>query len=121
MTLKNFARTLSWLCIAAIVVLSLVPGSARPHTEAPGPLEHIMAYGPTGFLLALSYHSFRARLLFLVGLSVLSGLFEIAQIWIPGRNSEVIDMLASITGLSAGMLVGAATVALLIKSRGHVL
>lgn len=118
MMFKHFARTLSWLCIVAIVVLSLLPGSERPHTGATGPLEHIFAYGGTGFLLALSYQSLRTRLLLLVGLSILSGLFEIAQLWIPGRNSEVIDMLASIAGLSVGLLLGAGTVMLLRRSRG---
>jgi VanZ family protein len=118
MTLKTFVRILSWLCVVAIVVLSLLPGSDRPHTGATGPLEHVFAYGGTGFLFALSYHSLRIRLLSLVTLSILSGLFEIAQHWIPGRNSQVIDVLASITGLSVGLLLGAGTLVLLRRSRG---
>jgi hypothetical protein len=35
--------------IAAITILSLVPGSERPHTGLPGHAEHFAAYACTGF------------------------------------------------------------------------
>jgi len=118
MQTNHFARILSWLCIVAIIVLSLLPGSLRPHLFENGSIEHVLAYAGTGFLLAISYHALHTRLLFLVGLGVLSCLFEIAQIWIPDRHPQVIDAVASTAGAAIGLLVGAAAVSILKRGEG---
>jgi hypothetical protein len=44
-----------------LVVLSLLPGSERPHTGLPGQLEHVIAYCATAVFLGLGYSTARAR------------------------------------------------------------
>ena len=70
---RRIARVLAFACIAAIAVLSLLPGAERPHTGAPGRVEHFVAYGGTGFLLALGYLGWRQRLVAWIGLAAASG------------------------------------------------
>ena len=50
-------RFVGWLGIAAIGVLSTLPGDARPHlgTDIPGQAEHFLAYFTTSCVLALGY------------------------------------------------------------------
>ncbi len=53
MTLTRLFRLAGVTGVFLIVVLSLVPGSYRPHTGAPGGLEHFFAYTPQ---LRLRWH-----------------------------------------------------------------
>ena len=46
--LQSAAMVMGWIGVVAIAVLSLVPGSLRPHTGLPGQMEHALAYGLTG-------------------------------------------------------------------------
>jgi VanZ family protein len=105
--LVRLARIAGWAGIVAITILSLVPGPERPHTGLPGQAEHFAAYACTGFALSLAYRGFRERLTFWAALGTASGVFEILQRWIPGRGSEIADVLVSTLGLTAGLLVGA--------------
>jgi VanZ family protein len=101
------ARIAGWTGIAAITVLSLVPGSERPHTGLPGQAEHFAAYACTGFALSLAYLGLRERLIFWFVLATASGVFEILQIWIPGRDAKIQDALASTFGLTTALVLGA--------------
>lgn len=105
--LVRLARIAGWAGIAAITILSLVPGSERPHTGFPGQAEHFAAYACTGFVISLAYIGLRTRLIFWFCLATASGVFEILQIWIPGRNARIQDALASTLGLTTGLLIGA--------------
>jgi VanZ family protein len=87
----------------AITVLSLVPIEARPHVLEVSQLEHVDAYFATGLVFALASRTRRGLILTGVSLSVLAGLLEIAQIWIPGRNPRLIDWAAGALGVSAGI------------------
>ena len=50
-----FLTTIAWVGYFAIVIVSLVPGSARPHIPGfPGELEHFLAYGATGSTYGLA-------------------------------------------------------------------
>jgi hypothetical protein len=102
------ARIAGWAGIAAITVLSLVPGSERPHTNLPGMAEHFVAYACTGFALSLAYQGLRERLIFWAALGTASGVFEILQMWIPGRSCEIEDVVVSTLGVTTGLLLGAA-------------
>ncbi len=101
------ARILTGACILVIVVLSLVPGSARPHTMYPGQVEHFMAYAGTGFVSGFAYRALRERLSVWIGLAIASGLLEIMQQFVPGRSPSVFDALASTSGLTVGLILGA--------------
>ena len=98
-------------------ILSLVPGAERPHTGAPGRAEHFVAYGGTGFLLALGYLGWRQRLVAWIGLAAASGVFEILQNFIPGRSPSLFDALASTGGLTLGTAVGVILTAALAWDR----
>ncbi|WP_298964702.1 VanZ family protein [uncultured Methylobacterium sp.] len=99
----------SMAAVAVICVLSLVPGNERPHTGAPGQVEHFIAYCLTGAVLALRLRSRRTGII--LGLVVLAGVLETGQIWVPGRTAQVVDFLASSAGAVTGtLLAGAALV-----------
>jgi VanZ family protein len=61
----------------------------------------------TSFALSLAYLGLRERLIFWFGLATASGVFEILQIWIPGRDAKIQDALASTFGLTTGLVLGA--------------
>ena len=98
------ARAAGWIGVAAIVVLSTLPGSERPHTGAPGQMEHVLAYFMTASALATGYQRRDTRLKLLLGLMLLAEAMECAQLFIPGRNAAIGDFLAS----SLGALIGVA-------------
>ena len=89
-------RFVGWLGIAAIGVLSTLPGDARPHlgTDIPGQAEHV---------LALGYRKREHVAPIVLGLIAYASVLEVAQLWIPGRMSRLIDFVASASGVLAGM------------------
>ncbi|MFG1371686.1 VanZ family protein [Xanthobacter oligotrophicus] len=97
--LKGLAAVL-WL---VIVILSLLPGSERPHTGYSGNLEHFVAYLGTGAMTAFAFPA--ASLLRLaLPFCLASGLFEIAQTVIPGRSPGVDNWMASSLGAFVGII-----------------
>jgi hypothetical protein len=97
-----FWRLAGWAGVLGICVLSVVPGSERPHTGAPGQFEHMLAYALTGAALGLGYRRRPAAIV--IGLTGLSGLMELVQLQIPGRDSQLIDVIASGSGAVIGTL-----------------
>ena len=99
-----YFRAVGWACVVAIVVVSLVPGDARPDTGLPGQIDHIIAYCGTAGLLGLGYPAAKSRFGMIVMLISLAATLEVAQRWIPGRHSQFIDFAASVAGTCLGML-----------------
>jgi len=91
-------RCLGWISVATIAVLSLVPGSERPHVLATGQLEHFAAYAGTAALLAAGYNAKGQLIGISVLLPVYAACLETLQILVPGRNAQVIDAAASTIG-----------------------
>jgi VanZ like family len=113
--LLRLARIATWTAIVAIAILSLLPGSVRPHTGFPRQAEHFIAYAFTGFASSFAYLSFRERVVVWAGLGAASGFFELLQAWIPGRSADLGDVFVSIIGATAGLMLGAILAALIIK------
>ena len=90
------------LAVVAFAVLSLVPSELRPHTGAPGPLEHLAAYAIAAGLLTFGYDKRSQPFVIVLSLCLYAAILEIAQIWVPGRDPKFIDFAAS----SAGALIG---------------
>ena len=90
------------LAVVAFAVLSLVPWQLRPHTGAPESLEHVAAYALAGALLTFGYRKRSQPFIIVLSLSLYAAILEIAQMWVPGRNPQFIDFVAS----SAGALIG---------------
>jgi len=84
-------RCLGWISVATIAMLSLVPGSERPHVLATGLLEHFVAYAGAAALLAAGYTAKRQLIGISVLLPVYAACLEILQIFIPGRSAQMID------------------------------
>ena len=105
LSIAKAVRIASWLCLALLAILSLVPGEARPHTGLPGQAEHFFAYLMTGLFLGLGVSRPRYRIGLALGLCVYAGILEIFQIWIPGRNAALMDFAASSTGAFMGMIL----------------
>lgn len=99
--------------LVAIVVLSWVPGSERPHTGANTQLEHCAAYLIATILNLMAFVPPRPLGAMLIGMIALAGICEVGQNFTPGRVPQVIDFLAG----SSGGLAGAALFALL-RRRG---
>lgn len=102
----RFARILGWLAVATIAVLSLVPGTVRPHTGASGYIEHIIAYTITAALLSIGYRGHLSAPVIVGALSAYAGVLEICQIYIPGRFAGVIDWIVGTFGAACGCTIG---------------
>ncbi len=109
LSLTSTFRTAWWVGLAAIVVLSLVPGSKRPQYALglPGQCEHLLAYMLTAGALGLGYRKTTIRAALLALLVVCAALLETAQIWVPGRTARLIDFGTSSIGAGLGLLVAA--------------
>jgi hypothetical protein len=93
--------------VGLLVFLSLVPGAYRPHTGAPGNLEHLLAYGLTATALALGWRSPSHVVGIILGLFVLACGLEVAQIFVPGRSAAWGTALVSGFGGLCGVLLAA--------------
>jgi hypothetical protein len=99
-------RSIAWMAVLALVVLSVVPGDVRPNVMGDKHLEHLAAYVITGILFALGYSQLRLIVFFGVLLTICAAMLEIAQLAIIGRTSSVSDFLASSVGAWIGLAVG---------------
>src|SRR5262245_37636539 len=95
-------RAAAWAMVIAIVVLSLVPPSARPTSSAPHDLEHFAAFAVAGGLQFVSYPAGLARW-FLVAV-IFCGTIELMQIAVPGRHARledfIVDAFAACLGIA---------------------
>jgi VanZ family protein len=89
------------LAVVAFAVLSLVPWQLRPHTDTPESLEHVAAYALAGALLTFGYRKRSQPFIIVLSLSLYAPILEIAM-WVPGRNPQFIDFVASSTGALIG-------------------
>lgn len=90
-------------CLVAIVVLSWLPRQMEIRTGFAGQSEHVVAYLGTAILARLAWprHGTASMAAAFVALAIL---LEIGQIWVPGRNAQVIDVAAGSLGAVAGLL-----------------
>lgn len=93
-------------CVALVVWLSWIPREWEVRTGLAGQIEHVIAYAGTAGLLVLGFGQARALRVGAL-LVLLAAVLEIGQIWIPGRNAQVIDFVASGGGAILGALAGA--------------
>jgi hypothetical protein len=110
-TIRGFvvraARPAAFLAVGVILVLSLVPGGMRPHTGATGNLEHAVAYALTALVAGIAWRGvlgWRGPVAF----TILAGLLEVAQIFVPGRSAGVDNWAASTCGAVIGIAVASA-------------
>ena len=105
---KDFQNRHFWVMLAAagcilIAILSLVPGYLRPHTGAPGGVEHFIAYLMVAGAFSMGLRTDRAIFLAIVVLMFAAGVFEVLQIDIPGRSAGLIGFVSSSLGAWTGV------------------
>jgi VanZ family protein len=110
----------SWICLAAIAYLSLVPRSMEVRTfdfigggRTPSAksirgvlkaLEHALAYGGTAMLLMKAYPA-RPAWLIIGSLSTYSAVLEALQTFSPGRHPGIVGVISSSFGaIAAGWI-----------------
>ena len=111
MDMKRASRILAlviWACsLAAVVVLSLLPG---PGTPPPFPhvdkLGHLLAYAWLGLLPWWVFNTPRAVRLTGGCVVALGCLIELAQGTIPGRMPSGLDIAANTLGVLLGIVLG---------------
>lgn len=102
------ARTAFWLMLAAVAAASLLPGRLMPDIGA-GFAEHLAAYVAFALVAALGYGWRLGYALLLLSSVALAGLFELAQLLLPGRTASWADFafgsLGAIAGVSCAHLI----------------
>lgn len=106
---------LAFLVFAVLAILSLTLAPGEPYST-PGPFDcivcgergladiilNIILFVPAGMLAA---RAFGARPAVVIGAAFLSGLIEIAQVVVPGRDSAVGDVIFNTAGGLVGLLL----------------
>jgi VanZ family protein len=103
---QNLARTLAWLMLAIIVVLSLVPPTARPTTAVAGwavphALEHAGIFLLDGLAFGFGYPGHERWLS--IGVAAFSGGIELAQLMVPGRHARISDFIVDVLAAGIGI------------------
>jgi len=92
-------------------VLSLVPPSYRPITEASHNLEHLAIFLATGFAFGVAYPDKSFALV--IELVIFCGAIELAQRWVPGRHARLSDFIVDAAAACIGL--GVASVAAILN------
>jgi VanZ family protein len=105
--MRRFFQVSAWLLVSATLLLSVVPPSLRPVTDAPHNVEHFAIFLMTGFCFGIGYpYKYELQA---VALIAFTGLIEIAQLWVPGRHSRlsdfVVDASAACIGIATAWLI----------------
>ena len=100
-------RTLSWISLTVIVLLTLVPSELRPITILAHNTEHFGIFFITGALFMFAY---QIRLgLFLIVAIIVCGFLELLQVYIPGRHARltdaVVDAMSACIGIAFAWVV----------------
>jgi VanZ family protein len=114
----HLVRSLGWLVVFAIVLVSLMPADIRAamSTGMLGVIEHAVIYLLAAGLMALGYaRNDGALLIVVIGLVCLAGLLETGQNLVPGRNVALSDFAAGAGGAVLGSVSGWIARALLIS------
>jgi VanZ family protein len=106
-------RTSAWTLALAIVILSLVPPSFRPVTEASHSFEHLDTFLATGLAFGAGYPSRPFRIA--VALVIFSGTVELLQQWVPGRHARLSDFLVDGTAAGFGAVLASTLTSLAQK------
>ena len=113
--MMGVVKCAAWLALVPLAIASLVPGQYRPSIGLDGGFEHLLAYAAASatFILAYSLHWRRV----LIGLCTLAGMFELLQLFVPGRDAQIESFVFSCLGVVAGSLITSSVVRLL-SARG---
>ncbi|WP_428674659.1 hypothetical protein [Reyranella sp.] len=98
-------RPAFFACVAALVLLSWLPGDEMVRTGANGRAEHAVAYFGTVVMMALAYRERPRLLVQTILLVALAGILEAGQLYAPGRTAALFDFASSSAGAGLGGLL----------------
>jgi VanZ family protein len=108
--ITRLARAAFTVGVAVVIVLSLMPGNnSLPDTGLDDRIEHFIAYFALAAAGATGFHGRRAAFIVVVSLIGFGILMEIGQMFSPGREPSILDVIAN--GLGAICGAAAASVA----------
>ncbi len=103
--MRKKPRTILFISYAMLVAfLSLQPGNGSiigPYDK----VAHFVTYGIFAVLAHRMHLSARHYVYVCIGIVAYSGLLEVAQSFVPGREMSVLDLLANTLGVALGMLL----------------
>lgn len=98
---------ISLIAVLGIVALSVAPSELRALFRTPfaAALEHAFAYALLGFILAVSLRIsvLRSGMILIIGLSMMAATLEAAQLFLPGRDFRISDIMGSCAGAVIGV------------------
>src|SRR4029450_5552411 len=104
---------LAYFGVFLIVIVSLVPGTWRPHTGAGGSMEHLAAYTLVATAFGFGLANTRQAFVYGIGLTAVAGLLEELQHFSPGRTPNIEGCLASSSGVWLGFGMSAIVIMVL--------
>jgi VanZ family protein len=104
MLLQNINRTVAWLMLSAIVVLTMVPPGLRPITFLPHKIEHAGIFLVAGISFGIAYLGRECVLS--IGAFVFCAAIELAQLYVPGRHARLSDFIVDAVAAVMGVFVG---------------
>lgn len=103
----NAQRAASYLAVGTwltITVLSVLPGNLRPHTGFSGDLEHTAAYTGAAALTVIAFQRIPTALI-ITSFAAAPAVFEVSQLFIPGRSTLLSNWAASTLGAVVGVII----------------
>jgi VanZ family protein len=93
----------AWLVVLGLIIVSVVPAAERPVTGLQHDLEHFLAFGFAGLIVALAYPH---RLLLMASAAVAYTLaLEIIQIPLATRHARIEDFAVDALSASAAIFL----------------
>jgi hypothetical protein len=101
--IERILKVTSWLIVAALVIITIVPANERPITGLQHDLEHFSAFWVAGLTFGLAYAGYlRAYLLSAI---VFTLALELSQIPLATRHARLEDFVVDATGACLGIVV----------------
>ncbi len=101
---QKIFRVGTWVCLAVLAVLSLLPGNEMVRTGVDGHIEHFVAYAGSAGIAILGYGGHRRQVATIACFWLYAGLLEYLQNFSPGRHPAFEDFVASSLGALSGAL-----------------
>jgi VanZ family protein len=101
----TLARLSAWLLAAAVTFATLGPPRYRPHAHLGQDGEHALAFILVGLAFGLAYRQHRLPAAAIA--VVLTGVLELAQLWVPGRHARLEDFIVDALTACAGFVAAA--------------
>jgi VanZ like family len=112
----NIARSIAWIGLTAIVILTLVPAGLRPVSALPHVYEHLAVFLLIGFAFGIGYPGQRL----VIGIAALPtiGMLELLQLFVPGRHARLSDFAVNLVGALIGLIAAYGVGIAALRTRG---